>query len=133
MRVFVVAALLITGVSASLSGCTWVKMAPGAEKVKVTRLGQDMSSCQRRGVVVVSVKDRLGPVDRNALKVRDELEVLARNEAPGLQADTVQPINQPVDGEQRYAAFACGSTPMSTRSTPADEDNSGNDVVPIRE
>lgn len=105
MRTFALALLLVPVVSA----CTWVKMAPGGAEVRVARAGQDMSVCEKRGEVSVSVKNRLGPYERNDIKVRDELETLARNEAPGLQADTVQPKGEPVDGEQRFLAFRCGS------------------------
>ena len=101
MRTFALALLLVPVVSA----CTWVKMAPGGAEVRVARAGQDMSVCEKRGEVSVSVKNRLGPYERNDIKVRDELETLARNEAPGLQADTVQPKGEPADGEQRFLAF----------------------------
>ncbi|KAA2284738.1 DUF4156 domain-containing protein [Arenimonas fontis] len=100
---------LAFGLGALLGACTWVKMAPGAENVRVVRAGQDMSACERRGEIAVSVKDRLGPYERNDIRVRDELEVLARNEAPGLGADTVQPKAEPRDGEQRFLAFRCGA------------------------
>jgi len=99
-----------------VSACTWVKMAPGASDVRVARADQDLSACTKRGEVSVSVKNRLGPYDRNDLKVRDELETLARNEAPSLGADTVQPKGQPADGEQRFLAFRCGSANVSTRA-----------------
>lgn len=88
------------------SGCTWVHMAPGASAVQV--VPAPPAGCVRRGEVEVSVKQRLGPYGRNPLRVRDELETLARNEAPGLGADTVQPLAEPVDGTQRYAALRCG-------------------------
>lgn len=101
------------------SACTWVKMAPGAKEVRVARADQDLSACTKRGEVAVSVKNRLGPYDRNDLKVRDELETLARNEAPSLGADTVQPKGQPNDGEQRFLAFRCGTANVSSR-LPAD-------------
>lgn len=91
----------------AVSGCTWVKMAPGGAEVGVARADQNLSACTRRGEVAVSVKDRLGPLGRNELKVRDELETLARNEAPGMGADTVQPKGDPVDGEQRFTAWRC--------------------------
>jgi hypothetical protein len=58
--------------------------------------------------VSVSVKDSVAFYERNTLRVRDELETLARNEAPGLQADTLQPLGDPANGEQRFAAFRCG-------------------------
>lgn len=89
-----------------LGGCTWVHMAPGASAVKVVNAAP--SGCERRGEVEVSVKSGLGPYQRNPVRVREELETLARNEAPGLKADTVQPLGEPADGAQRYAAWRCG-------------------------
>ena len=101
-------ALLITTFAVCLlSACTFVKMAPGAEAVHVAKLGADLSACQARGEIEVSVKDRLGPYSRDPLRVRDELETLARNEAPRLEADTVQPKAEPADGAQRFIALRC--------------------------
>jgi len=116
--------LVATAFLALLGGCTWVKMAPGGSQVRVAAPGQDLSSCARRGEIAVSVRDRLGPYERNAIKVRDELETLARNEAPGLAADTVQPKAEPDDGEQRFLAFRCrGAAPAANAATarPASE------------
>ena len=110
MRLPILSAALL----AALSGCTWVKMAPGGAEVRVARAGQDMSACERRGEIAVSVKNRLGPYERNEIRVRDELETLARNEAPGLQADTIQPKAEPADGEQRFVAYRCGSARIGT-------------------
>lgn len=87
-------------------GCTFVHMAPGASAVQVA-VGPP-AGCARRGEVAVSVKDSLGPYARNPLRVREELETLARNEAPGLSADTVQALGEPADGKQRFAAWHCG-------------------------
>lgn len=89
------------------SGCTWVHMAPGASRVRVIGAGTAPAGCEKRGEVEVSVKDRIGPYERNTLRVREELETLARNEAPGLGADTVQPLGEPDDGTQRFAAWRC--------------------------
>lgn len=88
------------------SACTWVHMAPGASSVKVVT--GPPAGCEKRGEVTVSVKDNVAFYDRNALRVREELETLARNEAPGIGADTVEALGPPVDGEQRYAAWRCG-------------------------
>ncbi len=99
--------LAATATALLASACTFVKMAPGAENVRVAKLGADLSACERRGEIEVSVKDRLGPYSRDAIRVRDELETLARNEAPGLGADTVQPKAEPADGAQRFFAFRC--------------------------
>jgi len=91
-----------------LPACTFVKMGPGADQVRVLRADQDTAGCEKRGEVAVSVKDRLGPYQRDEIRVIDELETLARNEAPGLGADTVQPLGPPADGEQRWRALRCG-------------------------
>ncbi|HVR82423.1 MAG TPA: DUF4156 domain-containing protein [Luteimonas sp.] len=98
--------LATLSIAALVGGCTWVHMAPGASTVKVVT--GPPAGCEKRGEVEVSVKDSLGPYERNALRVREELETLARNEAPGLNADTVQPLDEPNDGTQRYAAWRCG-------------------------
>lgn len=107
-RAALAAALLAAG-AALLPACSFVQMAPGAEEVRVVRAGQLPAGCEKRGEVEVSVKDRLGPYERDELRVRDELETLARNEAPSLAADTIQPKGPPVDGEQRFLAFRCGA------------------------
>ncbi len=91
---------------AGLSGCTFVHMAPGASKVKV--LAAAPTGCEKRGEVEVSVKDRLGPYARSDAQVRDELETLARNEAPGLSANSISPLTPSADGEQRWAMWRCG-------------------------
>ena len=95
--------------AALLGGCTWVHMAPGASAVRVLGAGGAPSGCERRGEIAVSVKDSVAFYERNDLRVREELETLARNEAPGLQADTIQPLGPPADGEQRFNAYRCGA------------------------
>jgi hypothetical protein len=97
--------------------CTFVKMAPGADEVSVVALGRALPGCEKRGAVEVSVKDRLGPYERDHLRVRDELETLARNEAPSLAADTIQPEAPPNDGVQRFVAYRCaGAAPLSPQA-----------------
>jgi hypothetical protein len=91
------------------AGCTWVHMAPGASAVQVIGAGGPPAGCVKRGDIAVSVKDSVAFYERNNLRVREELETLARNEAPGLEADTIQPLGAPLAGEQRFAAYHCGS------------------------
>ena len=67
------------------------------------------AGCEKRGEVEVSVKDRRGPYERSEAQVREELETLARNEAPGIGADSISPLAPPRDGEQRWAMWRCGS------------------------
>ena len=97
--------LLATPLLLVLSACTWVHMAPGASAVKVATAAP--AGCEKRGEVEVSVKHSIAFIERNPNRVREELETLARNEAPGLQADTVHPLSQPADGKQRFALWRC--------------------------
>lgn len=89
---------------AGLSACTFVHMAPSAEKVTVLA---SAPSCEKRGEAEVSVRHRVGFYERSEAQVRDELETLARNEAPGVGADSISPLGPPVDGEQRWALWRC--------------------------
>jgi hypothetical protein len=108
MRAPVLLSLSAIVLALSASACTWVNMAPGAQAVRVLSAGA-APGCEKRGEVVVSVKHNVAFYERNALRVREELETLARNEAPGLQADTIQPLADPSQGSQRFAAYRCGS------------------------
>ena len=74
----------------------------------------------QRGEVGVAVRDKVALYQRNELKVRDELETMARNEAVGLGADTVQALNEPSAGEQRFAAYACGGRVAAPRALPVE-------------
>lgn len=89
-------------------GCTWVDMAPGASSVRVIDGSGPPAGCEKRGEVEVTVKNKVAFYERNDLRVREELETMARNEAQGLQADTVQPMGEPLNGSQRFAAWRCG-------------------------
>ena len=100
-------AVLVTAVL-GLSGCTWVHMAPGASAVKVATAAP--VGCEKRGEISVSVADKVALVyERNDLRVREELETLARNEAPGIGADTISPLAPPANGDQQFAAWRCGN------------------------
>lgn len=99
--------LLLASTVMLLSACTWVPISDTAKSVKVVAAGAT-PTCEKRGEVTVSVKDKVAFYERNNLRVRDELETLARNEAPGIQADTIQPLGDPANGEQRFAAYRCG-------------------------
>lgn len=100
--------LLAAALPVIASACTWVHMAPGASAVRVLPQGTPPAGCEKRGEVAVSVRESIAFYERNDLRVREELETLARNEAPGLGADAIQPLTAPANGEQRFAAWNCG-------------------------
>ena len=103
----------------ALGACTWVKMEPEGARVRVLAADAVTDGCTARGEIGVSVKDRVGLYHRNELKVIDELETMARNEAVSLSADAILPLDEPSAGEQRFAAFRCGSAMPSSSTRPA--------------
>ena len=115
-----------------LAACSWgIKLDSGGDKVRTAWNG-DVAGCREAGKVTVSVLDHVGPMDRNGLKVRDELEVMARNEAATLGADTIKPLGDPRDGEQSWAAYHCGTdkrAPMRIEQKNAD---GSTETFPIR-
>ena len=102
-----------------LGACSWGITLDSAAKNVRTAWSGDVSACRDVGKVTVSVMDHMGPVNRNDITVRDELEVLARNEAAKLHADTIKPLAEPSDGSQAWGVYQCGSrvvTPAASRS-----------------
>ena len=113
--------------SSLAAACSWgIKLDSGGENVRVAWDG-NVVGCRDAGQVTVSVLDHVGPVDRSGLKVSDELEILARNQAATLGADTIRPLGKPHDGAQDFGAYNCGSiarVPMrrDDATTPAPSD-----------
>jgi hypothetical protein len=92
-----------------LGACSWgITLDDAARNVRTAWSG-DVSACHDLGKVTVSVMDHVGPVDRNNITVSDELEVLARNEAAKMRADTIKPLADPVDGSQPWGVYRCGA------------------------
>lgn len=114
--------LLLLVPIALLGACTYGITLDDAGKGVRTAWSGDLSSCRELGKVTVSVMDHVGPVNRNDIKVRDELEVMARNEAAKMHADTIKPLGEPTDGSQPWGAYQCGNTqlaPASRQANPA--------------
>jgi hypothetical protein len=91
--------------TASLGACTWVKPDARGEQIKVAYFGEP-THCEPMGEITVSVAHRVAGVRRSHMKVKDELESLARNAAPA-GADTVVPQGEPVEGEQVFKSYRC--------------------------
>ncbi len=100
--------LLLLVPVALLGACAWgITLDDGAKSVRTAWNG-DLTACRNLGKITVSVMDHVGPFDRNDIKVRDELEVLARNQAAKMHADTIHPLAEPADGSQPWGAYQCG-------------------------
>ncbi|OOG56980.1 hypothetical protein B0E47_06510 [Rhodanobacter sp. B05] len=111
-----------------LSACSWgITMDPAAKNVRTAWNG-DVSGCRELGKVTVSVMDHVGPVDRNNITVRDELEVLARNQAAEMHADTIKPLAEPSNGSQPWGAYQCGAGGLKSTGRPAAAHSAGGAV-----
>ncbi len=89
------------------SACTWVKLEKNGAIVRVAGAGEALSGCTFKGDITTTVTNRIVGVERNSIKVADELETLARNEAAALGANVIQPKGPPVAGEQSFTAHLC--------------------------
>ncbi len=124
--------LLVFALGATLGACTWVKLDEGGAVVRVVYDGR-VGACRSLGEVEVSVKASVGAYQRNEIKVRDELESLARNEAAGMHGDTIRALDEPQDGRQRFAVYACGRNAArgeDRRETPRREGEA--ETYPVR-
>ena len=126
--------LLLLVPIALLGACTYGITLDDAGKNVRTAWSGDVSSCRDLGKVTVSVMDHVGPIDRNDIKVRDELEVMARNEAAKMHADTIKPLGEPTDGSQPWGAYQCGANkvPSARSSAPASSAPGNAQTFPIQ-
>jgi hypothetical protein len=90
-----------------IGACTWVPMEKGAAGVRVLAMGASTAGCTKLGEIEGNVTDRVAVYQRNPLRVQEELETMARNEAVGLGANTVVPAEPAHDGRQRFLAWRC--------------------------
>jgi len=93
----------------AVGACTWVEPDAGGRSIRVAYDAAGTARCiDLRREITVSVKAEVLGVARDRLKVRDELESLARNEASRIeQADTVRAITEPEAGEQSFRVYDC--------------------------
>lgn len=103
MRSLIISAVVLFG----LGACTWVPLEQGGAAVRMASAKESLGGCQFRGDITTEVTNRLAGIERNSIKVADELETLARNEAAGLGANVLQPKTEAIAGEQSFAAYLC--------------------------
>lgn len=97
--------LPVLAATLALGACTWVPIAPSAQGVRVLRAAP--AGCDKVGEIDVEVTDKVMLYQRNPLRVAEELETLARNQAAGIPATDIHPLGAPADGTQRFAAWRC--------------------------
>jgi hypothetical protein len=128
---------LVSATLAGVQACTWVKSSDSGNVVHVAYDG-NVSGCRDVGQVSVTVADHVAFYHRPSLKVRDELETLARNQAAGIPADTIKATSDPVDGSQTFEAYVCGGMRMRERAQqqstlPQPTQSSGAQTYPVPE
>ena len=105
MRLRSLLPLPVLAATVLLGACTWVPIAPSAESVRVLRAAP--TGCEKVGEIDVEVTDKVMLYKRNPLRVAEELETLARNQATGIPATDIHPLGEPSEGTQRFAAWRC--------------------------
>ena len=117
----------------TLTACSWgIKLDSAGRDVRVA-WNDDVSACRLVGAITVSVLAKVGPVGRSGLKVSDELEVMARNQAGSLRADTIKPVDKPHDGEQNWNAYVCGGNARALQQTTAPKPLDGVETFPVKD
>jgi hypothetical protein len=104
--------ILLSG--AFLAACAHVESTDGGDAVRVD-WGGKVAGCRDVGVIAVSVADKISFYHFSADRIAAKLEMLARNEAARLPADTIVPRNEVTDGTQRFEAYVCGNTQLRQR------------------
>ena len=105
MRLRPLPMLPLLAATLALGACTWVPIAPSAQGVRVLR--EAPTGCEKVGEIEVEVTDKVMLYQRNPLRVAEELETLARNQAAGIAATDIHPLAAAQDGRQRFAAWRC--------------------------
>jgi prefoldin subunit 5 len=98
--------LLMLAVILSLGACTWVKLTPEGEKVRVLSMSE-VSTCKKLGKTTTTLKDKIAGMSRKQAKVEKEMQALARNSAAGMGGDTVVPVTEVADGRQTFEVYKC--------------------------
>ena len=97
--------LLSLAMAALATSCSFVQLSDaGAEVAQLD--SADIQNCTVVGVVSAATQNRV-VLQRGDVKVREELLVLARNQAGELGANAIVPIEQPADGKQSFRAYRC--------------------------
>lgn len=100
-NIFVVCVVAVLAAS-----CTWVKLSPEGDKVRVLSAAE-VSRCKKLGKTTVSLKATIAGFERKAEKVKKELAILARNRAVDLNGDTVVPLTEVENGQQTFSIYRC--------------------------
>lgn len=94
-----------------LPACTWVKVTPKGEGVRLVQSVRAVESCKKLGKVNTKVESKV-VFNRDPEKVAGELADLARNEAALMRGDTIVPASEISDGRRSFDVYQCFPTKM---------------------
>jgi hypothetical protein len=99
----IISSLLVT----TLSGCAWVSLSPGGERVRVMQ-PEEVTVCQKLGRTTASTSTTvLGFIGRSYPTVSEEVQSLARNEAANMGGDSIAPEGGIESGRQTFGVYRC--------------------------
>ena len=89
-----------------VSGCAWVELTPGGEKVRILS-ESEVASCKKLGNTSVNVADKVAGMQRQPHIIADNLQTLARNAAAEMHGDTIVPDSPVEEGRQKFNVYRC--------------------------
>jgi hypothetical protein len=109
-----------------LPGCTFVKVTPAGEQVKVST-ATAVESCERIGKTKTRVRSKIWIFKRSEEKVTRELADLARDDAAEMGGTDVAPLAEAADGQQSFGIYRCSARqgPSTGRSPGASRGERG--------
>ena len=89
-----------------LGGCTWISLTPEGQKVRVVG-SHDVAACKHIGKTTATVTDKVAGLKRKEHIIKENLEMLARNAAANMGADTIVPVGKIEGGRQAFNVYKC--------------------------
>ena len=108
MKFSLIATTLCSLILLSITACTWVELTTAGSNVVLKTSDNLNQACQRLGTVNAKTSASLvAGTSRDNKKVKEEITILARNEAARLNANTIVAQTEAKDGEQSFIAYRC--------------------------
>jgi hypothetical protein len=98
--------ILSLSLAAFAAGCGVLRLTDDGAAIRLAKPDQ-VASCKNLGRVSASVLHQVGIIPRHPDAVREEIEVVARNSAAGMGADTMVPASGIQDGKQTFDVYLC--------------------------
>ena len=97
---------LLPALAALTAGCAVLSLTDDGAAIRLAK-PEAVASCKNLGRVTASVLHRVGIVPRHPDAVQEEIEVVARNAAARMGADTMVPASGVEDGKQAFDVYLC--------------------------